>query len=179
MKATENNKKAQSLKINSAPDLLKSTEDVIFAEAVKKELKATTSIQNRGKYALNIPSRIRTEVGKFALCYGTQSARKSFRLKYAQYEFKRSTLNERKEKIMKDSESREDQFTKLGRLNYINDEVVLKIKDMIIGIRLAEAAISRKIVTSIGTGILKANNPNPLSEFKGNVMLTICGQEAF
>ena len=80
---------------------------------------------------------------------------------------------------MKDSESREDQFTKLGRLNYINDEVMLKIKDMIIGIRLAEAAISRKIVTSIGTGILKANNPNPLPEFKGNVMLTICGQEAF
>ena len=96
LKATENNKKAQSLKINSTPDLLKSTEDVTFAEAVKKELKATTSIQNRGKYALNIPSRIRTEVGKFALCYGTQAARKRFRLKYAQYEFKRSTLNERK-----------------------------------------------------------------------------------
>ena len=42
------------------------------AEAVNEELKVTTSIQRRGKYVLNIPSRIRSEVGKYALCYGVK-----------------------------------------------------------------------------------------------------------
>ena len=40
---------------------------------------------------------------------------------------------------------------------------MLKIKEVIIEIHLAGAVISRKMVLSIGTGVLKANNPNFLS----------------
>ena len=44
---------------------MKSSEHVTLAnaQAMKKELKAATSIQKRGKYALNIPSHIRAEAG--------------------------------------------------------------------------------------------------------------------
>ena len=55
---------------------------LVDANTVSKELETSTSIQKRGKYALNIPSRIRAEVGKNALCYGTQAVRKHFSSKY-------------------------------------------------------------------------------------------------
>ena len=63
---------------------MKSSEHVTSKdeEAVKKILKAATSCQKRGKYTLNIPSGIRAEVGKYALCYGATAARKSFSSKY-------------------------------------------------------------------------------------------------
>ena len=45
-------------------------------------------------------------------------------------------------------------------------------KEAIIGIRLTRAVISRKMVISIGNGVLKTNDPNNLSEFGGEIMLT-------
>ena len=45
-------------------------------------------------------------------------------------------------------------------------------KEAIIGIRLARAVITRKMVISIGNGVLKANDPNNLSEFGREIMLT-------
>ena len=47
-----------------------------------------------------------------------------------------------------------------------------KIKDVIIGSRLAGKAISRNIVVAIGTGIVKANEPRILREFGGSLELT-------
>ena len=44
--------------------------------------------------------------------------------------------------------------------------------EIIIGIRLTGAVISRKMVISIGKGVLKANDPNSLSEFGGGITLT-------
>ena len=85
---------------------------------------------------------------------------------------KRTTINNWKIKSAKDSESREGQFTEVGRPNKVNDEVMLKIKEAVIGIRSAGALISRKVVISIGTRVLKANNRNLLSRFEGNVILT-------
>ena len=42
-----------------------------------------------------------------------------------------------------------------------------KIKDVIIGSRLARTVISRKMVVAIGTGVVKANNePKILREFE-------------
>ena len=112
-KKEKNKKEAQSLKVNST----KSKVTLADAESVNKELKAATSIQKRGKYELNIPSCIRAEVGKYALCYGTQHARKRSSSKYLQYGFKRSTVNKWKKKITKDPESIQGQFTKVRRPN--------------------------------------------------------------
>ena len=105
-------------------------------------------------------------------CLGIQAARKHFSSKYLQYEFKQSTVNNRKNKITKGLESQEGQFTEGERPNKFNDKVMLKIKEVIIGIRLAGALISRKMVTSIGARVLIANNRNSLSEFEENVILT-------
>ena len=43
---------------------------------------------------------------------------------------------------------------------------------MVIGVRLSGAEISRKMVISIGNGVLKAIDPNTLSEFGGHITLT-------
>ena len=106
------------------------------------------------------------------LCQGIQAARKRFSSKYLQYEFKQSTVNNKKNKITKGPESQEGQFTEGERPSKFNDKVMLKIKEVIIGIRLAGAVISRKMVTSIGAGVLIANNRKSLSEFGENVILT-------
>ena len=37
---------------------------------------------------MNTPSRIRAEVGKYVLCYGTQATRKRFSPRYSEYEIK-------------------------------------------------------------------------------------------
>ena len=49
---------------------------------------------------------------------------------------------------------------------------MLKIKEIIVGIHLAEAAISRKMVIAIRTGVVKASNPSLLPEFGRSVTLT-------
>ena len=96
------------------------------AESVNKELEAATSIHKRRKYALNIPSHIRAEVGKYTLCYGTQAAKTCFSLTYTQYEFKQCTVNNWKKKITKDRESREGLFSKAGRPNKVNDALLAR-----------------------------------------------------
>ena len=40
------------------------------------------------------------------------------------------------------------------------------------GVRLSGTVISRKIFSSIGNGVLKANDSNALSEFGGHIALT-------
>ena len=50
--------------------------------------------------------------------------------------------------------------------------MIWKIKEVIIGIHLAGAVISQRMVIPIGTGVLKANNPSPLLESGENVTLT-------
>ena len=46
-----------------------------------------------------------------------------------------------------------------------------KIKDVIIGSRLAVTVISRKMVFAIGTGVVKANEPKILRECGGSLKL--------
>ena len=58
------------------------------ADAVNKALKAVTSVKKGGKYASNIPSRVKVEVGKYALSNGAKAALKRFSSKYPQYKFK-------------------------------------------------------------------------------------------
>ena len=125
---------------------MKSLENISLAdaEAVNGELKGEISIQKRGKFTLNIPSRITVEFGKCALCNGTQTAKKRFSSKYSQHEFKRSTVKNWKKKISKDVESREGKFTKVGRPSKVNDEVI--------GMILAGAVISRKMLYALEQG---------------------------
>ena len=56
---------------------------------------------------------------------------------------------------MKDREIREGQFAKVGEPNKVNDEMMLKIKEVVIKICLAAAVISRKTVIQLKQGYWK------------------------
>ena len=54
----------------------------------------------------------------------------------------------------------------------VGEELLVKMKVAIIGMRLTGAVISPKMVISIGDGVLKANDLNNLSEFGGGITFT-------
>ena len=91
---------------------------------------------------------------------------------YTKYSLKRTTVNGWKESCKK---KKNDQpiapIQRKGRPNLVDDEMLKKTKD-IVGSRLARTAISRKMVTAIATGVIKANDPNILREFGGSLELT-------
>ena len=59
-----------------------------------------------------------------------------------------------------------------GRPNLLDDEFLIKVKDMVTGVCMAGVVISRKTVTAIGTGAIKANCPSKLKDFGGHIALT-------
>ena len=44
-----------------------------------------------------------------------------------------------------------------GRPNLLDDEFLVKVKDVVTGVHMAGGLISRKMVIAIGTGVIKAN----------------------
>ena len=57
---------------------------------------------------------------------------------------------------------------KKERPNFVDDEMLQKIRDVVIGSHLAETVVSQKLVIAIGTGAIKANEPTILKEFGGS-----------
>ena len=51
---------------------------------------------------------------------------------------------------------------KIGRPNLLSEELLKRTKDVIIGSRLAGTIISRRMVIAIGTGVVKANDPDTI-----------------
>ena len=74
-----------------------------------------------------------------------------------------STIRNQKEDVPK--------FNKPGRLNIV-DDLLQKIRELVIETRLPGAVISRRMVISIVNKFLKANDPNTLSEFGRTITLT-------
>ena len=58
-----------------------------------------------------------------------------------------------------------------GRPNLLDDEFLIKVKDVVTGVRIAEVVISRKMVSAIGAGVIKANCPSKLKDFGGHTAL--------
>ena len=171
-------KKASHGTCTSIPRLVKATGNVTAADAsaVNAELESFSKKKERqgSSYNTNIPSRIKEEVGKYAHTYRTQAAIKRFKSKYPHYTFLRTTINNWKRKFNKKEgvPSESPTFRKAGRPNIVRDELVQKIKEVIGGVRLSGAVISRRMVIFIGNGVLKANDPNTLSESGGTITLT-------
>ena len=110
-----------------------------------------------------MPSKVKDEVGKYAHSYRTQAAIAYFRGKYQQYTLKRTTVNNWKRKFFnpqKDVGEPPEKFNKKGRPSFVGEELLVKIKEAIIGIRLTGAVIFRKMVISIGDSVLKSSDPN-------------------
>ena len=59
-----------------------------------------------------------------------------------------------------------------GRPNLLDDKFLIKVKDMVTGVCMAGVVISRKMVTAVGTGAIKANCQSKLKDFGGHIALT-------
>ena len=119
--------------------------------------------------------KAKDEVGKYTPIYGTQVAISRFRGKYQQYTLKLTTVNNWKHKfsnLQKKVGEPPENFNKKGRPYLVGEELLAKIKEVIIRIRLTGAVISWKVVISIVNGLLKANYLISLSEFGGRITLT-------
>ena len=80
------------------------------------------------------------------------------------------------QKFVQNTQSREQRLMdgkknarKRGRSSLVNDEMVKKIKDVIIGSHLANKVSSQKMVFVIGTGVVKTNEPKILRKFDGSL----------
>ena len=148
--------------------LLTGEADIQYVEQEVKRQVAKSTV----KYS-NIPSKIKVEIGRYALIHGTKSAIDRFSKVYTKYSLKRTTVNGWKESCKK---KKNDQpiapIQRKGRPNLVDDEMLKKMKDVIVGSRLAGTAISRKMVIVIATRVIKANDPNILREFGGSLELT-------
>ena len=54
-----------------------------------------------------------------------------------------------------------------GRPNILDDKFLVKVKDVVTEVRMAGGITSRKMVTAIGTGVIKANCSSKLKDFRG------------
>ena len=72
--------------------------------------------------------------------------------------------------------SKETVLKSIGRPNLLSDALLKKnrdkIRDIIVGKRLAGTVITRRMVIAIGTGVVKANDPNLLKKYGCSLQLT-------
>ena len=103
--------------------------------------------------------------------HGTKAALERFNKIYPKHTFLRTSINKGKFKIKKDKEGKTI-FKRKGRLNLLSDDLVAKVKTIMIGTSTAGTAISRLIVIGIGNVVVKSNNPILLKENGGPLQLT-------
>ena len=138
---------------------------------VCNEIKLYT--QPRKNYNISIPERINNEVGEYALINGTKSALDKFGKKYPKYTFIRTSVNDWKKNIEKDkNDNNATVQRRQGKSNLLDDGFLVRVKDVVTGVRMAGGVISRKMVTAIVTGVISANCPSILKDFGGHILLT-------
>ena len=59
-----------------------------------------------------------------------------------------------------------------NRPNLLDDVFLVKMKDVVTGVRMAGGVISRKMVIASGTGVINANCPSKLKDFGGHIAPT-------
>ena len=116
---------------------------------------------------------MKEEVGKFVYSYGPEAAINRFKSKYAQYAFVYTTINNSKRKFANQKENvPSPKFHDPGRPNIFRDDLLQKMKIVVIGVQSSGAVISRKMVIFIVERVSKANDPITLSEFGGTITST-------
>ena len=66
-----------------------------------------------------------------------------------------------------------------GRPNLLDDEFLVKVKEVMTGARMAVGSISRKMVIAIGTGVINPNCPSTLKDIRGHLRWLRVGQEVY
>ena len=154
----------------SQPLLISASDSITPAEMsmVHEEVKEAT--KPRTHYNKNLPDRVKTEIGRYASINGTKSALEHFGKKYPHFTFLRTSVNNWKKKIEKSGMTIGKSAS--GRPNSLREDLLNKVKDIIVGTRAAGGVISRRMVIAIGNGVVKANDPNILREYGGHLELT-------
>ena len=96
-----------------------------------------------------------------------------FGKKYPKYTFIGASVNNWKKEIEKNN--KKDNATvhrRKGRSNLLDDDFLVKVKDVVTGVRMTGGVISRKMIIAIGTRVTKANCPSKLKDFGGHIALT-------
>ena len=145
------------------------TDNVCRAELEMPREEVKQRVARKETYE-SIPDKIRKEVGRYALINGTKASIDQYSKIYPKYTFKRTTVNTWKAKCKNNKEG--PLAKNSGRPNVLSNELLKKTKDIVIGTRQASTVISRRMVIAIGTGVVKANEPNLLEEYGGHLELT-------
>ena len=159
-------------KETDAPTLVASaTDDVSQSELMMVENEVKKSTQVRKHYNKIVPETIKREAWKYALLHRTKVTVERFNKVYPKCTFVRTTINNWKLKMKKEKDGKTI-FKKKGRPNLVSDDFMKKIKTIMIGTRTAGTAISRRIVMTIGNGVVRSNSPTLLKENGGSLELT-------
>ena len=148
--------------IKSATSHILNAESVLVAKEIQK------SCNQKVKYQKAVPETIKKDVSMYAQVCGTASAIKKFSSKYAKYNFNKTTANSWKTKCKVANPT----FKKAERPNLLNETLLKKVKDVVIGTRAAGGVLNRKHILNIAKGVVTANNSNALKEFGGSLDLT-------
>ena len=123
-KETSSSSEKASLSIQSSSNIAGETEIEYVQQQIKKQ--AAKPAEHYG----NIPSKIKGEIGSYALSHWTKAAIDCFSKVYTKYSHKRTMVNGWKERSgKKDLHS----TGKRGRPNLVDDEMLEKTKDVIMG----------------------------------------------
>ena len=130
-----------------------------------------------------IPEKIKKQVGYRAWKYGIPEARKWGDKKYPEYKFKRETVRDWKFKYEKyckgnlavSANSSQSLFTmpQRGKPALISEERSTEIKQILSNLRVAGCSISRKVVMSVGNGVLASRCPEKMSINGRKINLTV------
>ena len=164
----KNTEKAEEITVTKV--VSSSTKEITNAELRFAANEIDKSHVRPKKYQKEIPEKVKREVGNHALTFGTSSAIKKFSVKYPQFRFIRTSVNNWKNKCKTGGDTLV--FKKVGRPNLLDDNLIRKVKDIAIGTRQAGGVINRWQIVNIAKGVVRANNPDILNEFGGTVDLT-------
>ena len=131
-----------SLIIQSSSNIIGETDIQYVQQEIKKQ------VAKPAKHYDNIPSKIKQEIGSYALIHETKVAIDHFSKLYEKYSLKRATVIGWKERCKKNDLHF---IGKRRRPNLVDNEILKKIADVIIGSRLASIVI--------GIGDVKGNKP--------------------
>ena len=144
------------------------TENVISAELAYAEEEIQKIYKSPKKYQVEIPAKIKKQAGLYARGFDTAWTIKKFTTIYLKYSFVRTTVNIWKKKC---NDGDWTVVKRIGRLNLLDSGMLKKAKDTALGTRMAGRVINRCQVISIATGVVRANNPNILKEYGGDLVL--------
>ena len=145
------------------------TENVTSAKLAYAEEGMQKTYECPKKYKVEIPAKIKKEVGLYARDFGTASAIRKFTTKYPKYSFIRTTVNTWKKKC---NDGDWTAIKRIGRRNLLDSGKLEKVKDIALGTRMARGVINSRQLISIATGVVRVNNPNLLKEYGGDPVLT-------